>query len=57
MFSMFFGAGNIVFPLTVGQVAGDMAWIAIVGLMVGAVIVPFIGLLAMTYFDGDPRFL
>ena len=32
MFSMFFGAGNVVFPLIVGQMAGDQAWAAILGL-------------------------
>lgn len=53
MFSMFFGAGNIVFPLMVGQFAGNMAWWAIGGLMVTAVGVPFLGLLAMTFYDGD----
>jgi hypothetical protein len=25
MFSMFFGAGNIIFPLAVGQIASDLA--------------------------------
>lgn len=53
MFSMFFGAGNIVFPLMVGQFAGNMAWWSIAGLMVTAVGVPFLGLLAMTFFNGD----
>lgn len=55
MFSMFFGAGNIVFPLIVGQQAGNMVSMALVGLMFGAVIIPFIGLLAMTYYDGNHK--
>ncbi len=53
MFSMFFGAGNVVFPLVVGQMAGDMAWAAIIGLLITAVGVPFIGLLAMVLYEGD----
>jgi len=55
MFSMFFGAGNVVFPLIVGQMAGDMAWAAIMGLLITAVGVPFIGLLAMVLYEGDYR--
>lgn len=52
---MFFGAGNIVFPLIVGQAAGNMVGWAMVGLMVGAVGIPLLGLIAMTYYDGDYR--
>jgi LIVCS family branched-chain amino acid:cation transporter len=53
MFSMFFGAGNIVFPIAVGKAAGNLTTYAILGLLVTAVGVPFIGLLAMILFDGD----
>ncbi len=53
MFSMFFGAGNVVFPLIVGQMAGDQAWAAIMGLSLTAVGVPFIGLFAMVLYGGD----
>jgi len=53
MFSMFFGAGNVVFPLIVGQMAGDQAWAAIIGLSLTAVGIPFIGLFAMVLFEGD----
>ena len=55
MFSMFFGAGNVVFPLIVGQTAGEYAWPAIVGLLLTAVGVPFVGLLAMVLYEGDYR--
>jgi len=53
MFSMFFGAGNVVFPLIVGQMAGDQAWSAIMGLSLTAVGVPFVGLFAMVLYGGD----
>lgn len=53
MFSMFFGAGNVVFPLALGQLAQDQNFYAIIGLLVSAVGVPFLGLAAMTLFDGD----
>lgn len=53
IFSMFFGAGNVVFPLALGQFAKDNAIFAILGLMVTAVGVPFIGLISMTLFNGN----
>lgn len=53
MFSMFFGAGNVVFPLALGQIAQDKNFFAILGMLITAVGVPFAGLMAMTLFDGD----
>ena len=53
MFSMFFGAGNVVFPLDLGRVAGNMNFYAISGLLITAVAVPFLGLLAMFLFSGN----
>ena len=55
MFSMFFGAGNIVFPLALGQLAGDKTLYGILGLLVTGVGVPFAGLLAMVLFEGSYR--
>ncbi len=55
MFSMFFGAGNIIFPLALGRQAQDQNFYAILGLLITAVGVPFLGLIAMTLFDGDYR--
>ena len=53
MFSMFFGAGNITFPLVIGQAVGkELPW-ALLGLILTAVVVPFSGLFAMTLFKGD----
>lgn len=53
MFSMFFGAGNVVFPLVVGQKAGDQTFFALLGLLITAVGVPFLGLLAILLFQGN----
>lgn len=55
MFSMFFGAGNVVFPLIVGQVTTDQNFWALLGLCLTAVGVPFTGLFAMTLYNGDYR--
>lgn len=53
MFAMFFGAGNIVFPLAMGQVTQDKNVYAVVGMILTAVIVPLMGVLAMMLYRGD----
>ena len=53
MFSMFFGAGNVVFPLALGLDTQSQAVYAVLGLMITAVGVPFIGILASILFDGE----
>jgi len=55
MFKMFFGAGNIVFSLAIGQFANDKNIWALLGLLITAVIVPFIGVIAMSLYKGDTR--
>lgn len=53
MFSMFFGAGNITFPLIIGQtVEGGLLW-ALLGLIITAVLIPFSGLMSTVLFEGD----
>jgi LIVCS family branched-chain amino acid:cation transporter len=53
MFSMFFGAGNIVFPLAIGQFTQDKNVYAILGMIITAVFVPLAGLFAMILYEGD----
>ena len=53
MFAMFFGAGNIVFPLALGQYTQDKNFFGISGLLISAVIIPFLGLLTMLFYNGD----
>lgn len=53
LFSMFFGAGNIVFPLIVGQLSGTETLSTIFGLGVSAVAFPFLGLIAMMLYGGN----
>jgi LIVCS family branched-chain amino acid:cation transporter len=55
LFSMFFGAGNIIFPLAVGQYAGDKNLYAMMGLILTAAIMPIAGVIAMILFEGDYR--
>lgn len=52
MFSMFFGSGNLVFPLVVGKLSeGHFGWGAF-GILLTGVLVPFLGILAMLLFEG-----
>ena len=53
MFSMFFGSGNLVFPLLVGQQTASNYLFAILGLIITAVIVPFLGFWGMILYDGQ----
>lgn len=53
MFSMFFGAGNVVFPLKLGIDAGVYALYTMAGFLITAVASPFIGLSSMILYDGD----
>lgn len=55
MFSMFFGSGNLVFPLLVGKESLHEYPMAILGFIVTAVLVPFLGLIGMILFDGNYR--
>jgi branched-chain amino acid:cation transporter, LIVCS family len=55
MFSMFFGAGNVIFPLAVGQYAGDKNLYAMMGLILTAAMIPAAGVFAMILFEGNYR--
>jgi LIVCS family branched-chain amino acid:cation transporter len=53
MFSMFFGSGNLVFPLMVGQSSQGHFGFASLGILLTGVLVPFLGILAMLLFKGS----
>lgn len=53
IFSMFFGAGNCIFPLLIGTQAGNHNLYSAVGLILSAILIPMIGLVAMILYDGD----
>lgn len=55
MFSMFFGSGNLVFPLLVGQLSEGHYAIAALGILLTGVLVPFLGILAMLLFNGNQQ--
>ncbi|QIZ07838.1 branched-chain amino acid transport system II carrier protein [Priestia megaterium] len=47
LFSMFFGAGNLIFPPFLGQSAGTHLWTALAGFIVSAVGLPILGVIAV----------
>ena len=47
LFGLFFGAGNLIFPVHMGQLAGQNLIPAIIGFIVTAVGLPFLGIVAM----------
>ena len=55
LFSLFFGAGNLIFPPFLGQNAGDHLVSAMVGFLATAVILPVLGVIVVAEFDGLDR--
>lgn len=53
LFSMFFGSGNLVFPITVGQESEGHYLLAAFGILFTGVVVPFLGVLGMMLYKGD----
>jgi len=54
LFGMFFGAGNLIFPVHLGQIAGYNVVPAIIGFIITAVGIPILGVAAIgnTHSDG-----
>ena len=47
LFGMFFGAGNLIFPVHLGQMAGSNSWPAIMGFVITAVGIPILAVAAI----------
>ena len=52
MFSIFFGAGNLIFPPALGQAAGSNSIIAMLGFLVTGVGLPLMGITAIAMQGG-----
>ena len=54
LFGLFFGAGNLIFPVFMGQSAGANVWKAIIGFLITGVGIPLLGVasLGMSRSDG-----
>lgn len=53
LFALFLGAGNLIFPPYLGQLAGDQLLIAIFGFLLTGVGLPLLGILAIAKAGGD----
>ena len=47
LFGMFFGAGNLIFPASMGQLAGSHMWQASAGFLITGVGLPLLGVAAL----------
>lgn len=56
LFGMFFGAGNLIFPVHLGQEAGSNVFSANIGFMLTAIGLPFLGIIAMGISKCDGLF-
>lgn len=52
LFSLFFGAGNLIFPPFLGQNAGKLTPVAMIGFLLTAVVLPVLGVIVVAEFDG-----
>jgi branched-chain amino acid:cation transporter, LIVCS family len=52
IFAMFFGSGNLVFPLEIGAMAGQYWYIGFLGLFLTGIILPFLGLFVIKLHRG-----
>lgn len=47
LFGLFFGAGNLIFPIYLGQQAGHHVGLAIIGLLITGIGLPLLGVIGM----------
>ncbi len=52
LFSLFFGAGNLIIPPFLGQNAGEHTFTAMAGFLLTAVVLPVLGVIVVARFDG-----
>lgn len=52
LFSLFFGAGNLIFPPFLGQNAGETTPLAIGAFLITAVLLPVLGVIVVARFQG-----
>lgn len=56
LFGMFFGAGNLIFPVHMGQLAGSNVWPAIMGFVLTGVGIPLLGVACLGISQKDSLF-
>ncbi len=53
LFAMFFGAGNLIFPPSIGLIAGEKWKAALLGFSLTGIGLPILGVLAVTVSGGS----
>lgn len=53
IFSMFFGSGNLVFPLQIGQYSAQYWLLGFLGLFITGILLPFLGLFVIKLHRGS----
>ena len=53
LFAMFFGSGNLIYPLHIGTVSQGAWPVATIGFLLAAVFLPFLGVSAMVLYKGS----
>jgi LIVCS family branched-chain amino acid:cation transporter len=53
IFAMFFGSGNLVFPLKIGQVTGCLWIFGFLGIFISGILLPFAGVFAVKRYKGS----
>ena len=53
IFSMLFGAGNLMYPLAVGMYSGTQNPLGIAAFMITAICLPLVGIITMILYQGD----
>ena len=56
LFGLFFGAGNLIFPIHLGQLAGGNWLPATLGFLLSAVLLPLLAILAISMTESDSMF-
>lgn len=56
LFGLFFGAGNLIFPVNMGQKAGSNSWIASLGFSITGVGLPLLGIAALAVSEKNSLF-
>lgn len=51
LFSLFFGAGNLIFPPMLGHISGDLVWRAMSGFMVTGILLPCLAVIIVAYYN------
>ncbi|PTJ91143.1 branched-chain amino acid transport system II carrier protein [Staphylococcus simulans] len=57
LFSLFFGAGNLIFPPMLGYTAQSNMWTGMTGFAITGILLPYITVIVIAYYDGGVEFI